>query len=205
MAPWIVIFTRGALTAGAGFSSADNLLFNARISENNLFGRGTTLQLQAQISSIRQLFTLRYLDPYFLDTRLTFAFSIYNSQLFYPSFNRIARGGDLTFGYLLGDRVRVFATYKLAVILEDGNVRPRKASTAGGTRDPHAPPIAVCPKNNVANNNIEGTNTHARWAINVSSVLEPWFLHLRDRHQVGTVSASPLVHLGYPVESEREC
>src|SRR5262249_41079393 len=30
----------GALSAGAGFSSVDSLLFNVRIQENNLFGRG---------------------------------------------------------------------------------------------------------------------------------------------------------------------
>src|SRR4029077_20457691 len=30
----------GSFSAGAGFSSADSLLFNVRIQENNLFGRG---------------------------------------------------------------------------------------------------------------------------------------------------------------------
>jgi outer membrane protein insertion porin family len=59
---------------------------------------------------------LRYLDPYFLDTRLTFAFSVYNSLLFYPSFNRTARGGDLTWGYQLTDFLRVFGTYKLEYV-----------------------------------------------------------------------------------------
>ena len=83
----------GTFQIGAGFSSVEQFIGQAQVSQNNLFGRGTTLQLQAQISSLRQLFTLRYLDPYFLDTRLTFAFSIYNSLLFYPSFNRTARGG----------------------------------------------------------------------------------------------------------------
>ncbi len=103
----------GTFQIGAGFSSVENFIGQAQVSQNNLFGRGTTLQLQAQISSLWQLFTLRYLDPYFLDTRLTFAFSIYNSLLFFPSFNRTARGGDLTWGYLFGDYVRVFGTYKL--------------------------------------------------------------------------------------------
>ena len=59
----------GTFQIGAGFSSVENFIGQAQVSQNNLFGRGTTLQLQAQISSLRQLFTLRYLDPYFLDTR----------------------------------------------------------------------------------------------------------------------------------------
>src|SRR4029077_17481489 len=55
----------------------------------------------------------RYVDPYFLDTNITFAFSGYNQLIYFPSFNRTTRGGDLTWGYLLGDWVRVFGTYKL--------------------------------------------------------------------------------------------
>lgn len=106
----------GTFQIGAGFSSVENFIGQAQVAQNNLFGRGTTLQLQAQISSLRQLFSLRYVDPYFLDTKLTFAFSAYNSLLFYPSFNRTARGGDLTWGYLFGDYLRVFGTYKLEYV-----------------------------------------------------------------------------------------
>ncbi len=107
----------GTFQIGAGFSSVENFIGQAQVSQNNLFGRGQTLALQAQISSLRQLFSLRFLDPYFLDTSLTFAFSIYNSLLFYPSFNRTARGGDLTWGYLLSDNLRIFGTYKLESVI----------------------------------------------------------------------------------------
>lgn len=103
----------GTFQIGAGFSSIENFIGQAQVAQNNLFGRGTTLQLQAQISSLRQLFSLRYVDPYFLDTNITFAFSGYNQLLYYPSFNRTSRGGDLTWGYMLTDYVRVFGTYKL--------------------------------------------------------------------------------------------
>ncbi len=53
----------GALTAGAGFSSADNLLFNARISENNLFGRGHRVVLNADFGTIRQNFIASFTEP----------------------------------------------------------------------------------------------------------------------------------------------
>lgn len=119
----------GSFQIGAGFSSVENFIGQAQIQQNNLFGRGTTLQLSAQISSLRQLFNLRYIDPYFFDTKLTFAFSAYNSLLFYPSFSRTARGGDLTWGYLFGDHVRVFGTYKL----ENVEVKQNQAGfTFGG-------------------------------------------------------------------------
>ncbi len=103
----------GTFQVGAGFSSVENFIGQAQVSQNNLFGRGTSLQVQGQISSLRRLFTLRYLDPDFLDTKLTFAFSLYNSLLYYPSFNRSATGGDITLGYLVADYTRLLATYKL--------------------------------------------------------------------------------------------
>lgn len=103
----------GTFQVGAGFSSFENFIGQAQIAQNNLFGRGTTLRLSAQLSSLRQLFSVNYLDPYFLDTKLTFAFSAYNQLLYYPNFNRTTRGGDLTWGYMFGDFVRLLGTYKL--------------------------------------------------------------------------------------------
>lgn len=103
----------GTFQIGAGFSSIENFIGQAQVAQNNLFGRGTTLRLSAQISSLRQLFSVNYIDPYFLDTNLTFAFSAYNQLLFYPNFNRTTRGGDLTWGYQFGDYVRLLGTYKL--------------------------------------------------------------------------------------------
>jgi outer membrane protein assembly factor BamA len=41
----------GTFQIGAGFSSVENFIAQAQISQNNLFGRGQTLALQAQLSS----------------------------------------------------------------------------------------------------------------------------------------------------------
>jgi outer membrane protein insertion porin family len=102
----------GTFQIGAGFSSVENFIAQAQISQNNLFGRGQTLALQAQLSSLRQLFLLRFIDPYFLDTPWTFAFSLFNQSIIFPTFQRNSTGGDLTWGYLFGDYWRVFLTYK---------------------------------------------------------------------------------------------
>jgi outer membrane protein insertion porin family len=61
----------GTFQIGAGFSSVENFIAQAQISQNNLFGRGQTLALQAQLSSLRQQFLLRFVEPYFLDTNWT--------------------------------------------------------------------------------------------------------------------------------------
>ena len=81
----------GTFQIGAGFSSVENFIAQAQISQNNLFGRGQTLALQAQLSSLRQLFLLRFVEPYFLDTKWTFAFDLYNQDQFLFSFVRVAR------------------------------------------------------------------------------------------------------------------
>jgi outer membrane protein insertion porin family len=103
----------GTFQIGAGFSSVENFIAQAQISQNNLFGRGQTLALQAQISSLRQLFLLRFIDPWFLDTQWTFAFDLYNQSRGFVDFFRNASGGTLTWGYPLSYEARAFLTYKL--------------------------------------------------------------------------------------------
>jgi outer membrane protein insertion porin family len=113
----------GTFQLGAGFSSYENFVLTGQISQNNFFGWGQTLSLQLQWSSIRQLGTIQFVEPYFLDTRWTFAFDLYASEGTYTSFSRRSVGGNLTWGYELAglqtywpfarhlEDVRVFATY----------------------------------------------------------------------------------------------
>src|SRR5262249_27106608 len=84
-----------------------------------------TLAVQAQLSSPRQLFLLRVVEPDFLGTHLTVAFDLFKQSRYF--FTRVAgasavapnaTGGTLTLGYpLLFEArvrdVRAFLTYKL--------------------------------------------------------------------------------------------
>lgn len=103
----------GTFQIGAGFSSVESFIAQAQISQENLFGRGQSLTLQAQLSGLRQLFLLRFSDPYFLDTQWTFAFDIFNQSRSFGQFTRNATGGNLTWGYPLSWEARAFLTYKL--------------------------------------------------------------------------------------------
>jgi outer membrane protein insertion porin family len=103
----------GSFQIGAGFSSVENFIAQAQISQNNLFGRGQTLSLQAQLSGLRQLFLLRFVEPWFLDTKWTFAFDIFNQVRAFGTFARNAVGGNLTWGYPINFETRAFLTYKL--------------------------------------------------------------------------------------------
>jgi outer membrane protein insertion porin family len=71
------------------------------------------LVLQAQVSSLRQLYQLQFDEPYFLDTNWHFGFNLFSQQRYYLGFTRQARGGSLTWGYLLTDYLRLYLTYTL--------------------------------------------------------------------------------------------
>jgi outer membrane protein insertion porin family len=103
----------GTFQIGAGFSSVENFIAQAQISQNNLFGRGQTLSVQAQLSSLRQLFLLRFVEPWFLDTEWTFGFDLYNQSRGFGTFFRNSSGGQLTWGYPLSYEARAFLIYKL--------------------------------------------------------------------------------------------
>ena len=113
----------GSFQVGAGYSSYENLILTAQISQNNFLGWGQTLSLQLSYSSIRQLGQIEYVDPYFLDTKWTFATNVYVTEGVFSTFQRKAIGGSVTWGYELSglapvipwtshlEDVRLFATY----------------------------------------------------------------------------------------------
>lgn len=101
----------GTFQIGAGFSSQENFILTAQISQQNLFGRGQSLSLQGQISSLRQLFQLQFTEPYFLDTRWILTFNVFNTVRAYEDFNRTSTGGSLGFGYPILPDLRAYLTY----------------------------------------------------------------------------------------------
>lgn len=93
----------GNVQVGAGFSSTESFIFNARVSQNNLFGRAQSLSLQAQLSAVRSMFNLRFTEPWLFDSRWEFSINAYNYEVAYRDFNRNSTGGDVTFGYPISE------------------------------------------------------------------------------------------------------
>ena len=121
-----------AFSAGAGFSSADALLFNARVSEQNLFGRGQRLIFNADIGSIRQNFQISFTEPWFLNRPLAVGVDLFDWRLEFDRFTRGATGfalrasyplQELGLGSLYGlslNRVRAGLEYRLENARIDG-------------------------------------------------------------------------------------
>jgi outer membrane protein insertion porin family len=91
----------GTFQVGAGFSSIESFIATAQIQQANLFGNGQSLALQGQVSALRQLITLRFFEPYFLDSLWNASTELYDTTYVFPDFARRSIGGSLTFGYAL--------------------------------------------------------------------------------------------------------
>ncbi len=109
----------GTFQVGAGFSSVENFIFTAQVAQQNFLGRGQSFQLSASISSIRQLFNLRFVEPYFLDSTWLLSVSAFNNELRFTNFSRSAWGGEVLFGHpltFISDYLRISAGYRLEFV-----------------------------------------------------------------------------------------
>lgn len=91
----------GTFQVGAGFSSVENFIATAQVQQANLFGNGQSLALQAQFSSLRQIVSIRFFEPYFFDSDWSFSTELFDQVYVFPDFSRQSLGGSLTYGYAL--------------------------------------------------------------------------------------------------------
>lgn len=132
----------GTFQVGAGFSSTESFIANAQITQANLFGRGQSLSLQAQLSSIRTLFNIQFTEPWLLGTRWSSSVNLYNFEYAYQDFTRRSTGGDLTLGYPITDLIELpipgdllaALTYKLEDV--DVIAGGRSGTAAGADSNP---------------------------------------------------------------------
>ncbi len=102
----------GTLSGGAGFSSTDQFILMANITQSNLFGRGQVLSLNAEVGGTRQNFSLSFTEPWLFDIPLSAGFDIFNTERVYQDFTRKSTGGALRLGYELRQYLRGNVMYK---------------------------------------------------------------------------------------------
>lgn len=94
----------GAITLGAGFSSTDKVVLSAGVSQDNVFGSGTSLAVNVNTARTYRTLTVTQVDPYFTVDgikRITDVYYRTTEPLYYStssSFRIITAGGDLKFG-----------------------------------------------------------------------------------------------------------
>ncbi|MBM4360245.1 MAG: outer membrane protein assembly factor BamA [Deltaproteobacteria bacterium] len=120
----------GTFQVGAGFSSIESFIATAQIQQANLFGRGQSLALMAQLSGLRQLVDIRFIEPYLFDTRASAQVNIFDQLRVFSGFSLNSTGGSLALGYpLLGPELTASLTYTL----KEDVVDTRTSSTFFGT------------------------------------------------------------------------
>ncbi|HET7540736.1 MAG TPA: outer membrane protein assembly factor BamA [Polyangiaceae bacterium] len=124
----------GTFQVGAGFSSIENFIATAQVQQANLFGNGQSLSLQAQISSLRQLVSIRFFEPYFLDSLFNTSVDLYDQLRVYNDFSQSSRGGALTFGYpLIEPELNASVTYTASLDRVSTAVRSTLLGTSSAT------------------------------------------------------------------------
>ena len=102
----------GTLSGGAGFSSTDQFILMANVTQSNLFGRGQILSLNGEIGGTRQNFSLSFTEPWLFDIPLSAGIDAFNTERVYQDFTRRSSGGALRFGYELRQFLRGNVMYK---------------------------------------------------------------------------------------------
>ncbi|MEX3592585.1 MAG: outer membrane protein assembly factor BamA [Burkholderia sp.] len=104
----------GAITLGAGFSSTDKVVLSVGISQDNVFGSGTSLSVNASTARSYRTLTVTQVDPYFTVDgikRITDVFYHTYQPLYYSTnsnFRIITAGGDMKFGIPFSEFDTVF-------------------------------------------------------------------------------------------------
>src|SRR4029453_14425935 len=76
----------GQFTAGIGFSSIENVVFTASVSQSNLFGRGQTIGASARIGTLSQDVVLDFQEPYLFGRPINAGVSLFRRSSDYNIF-----------------------------------------------------------------------------------------------------------------------
>ncbi|MBT8604418.1 outer membrane protein assembly factor BamA [Polynucleobacter paneuropaeus] len=104
----------GSVSLGAGYSSTEKVILTAGINQDNAFGTGQSLGLNASLGKVNQSLTLSNYDPYFTEDGISRFSDIYyrtSKPLYYvgdPDYKIQSVGTDLKFGVPYTEVDRVF-------------------------------------------------------------------------------------------------
>ena len=110
----------GSFTVGAGFSSVENLIFTTSITQNNLFGNGQRLSLNAQLSSIRTDFNLSFTEPRVFDSEIALGVDAFNQDQDFLSFDSQSTGGGFRLGKSVSEYDSINFRYRYSTVEVSG-------------------------------------------------------------------------------------
>ena len=96
----------GNLLAGVGYSSTEGLVFNASVSQQNIFGSGNALALSFNTSSVNRTISLMYTEPYWTVDGISRTLELYDKNID-PTGLTVAQYSSNTLGAAIGFGVPV--------------------------------------------------------------------------------------------------
>jgi len=145
----------GAFSFGAGFGNVENIMGVASISERNLFGRGQTLALKAQIGSKTQKWTLSFTEPWLFDIPLSAGADLYKWDYAYQDYDKDSVGFKLRANYPVFDYTRAYLSYVLddarVSNVDDNAARSIKELTGENLKSSIIPELRYDSRDNVFN------------------------------------------------------
>lgn len=96
----------GNLLAGVGYSSSEGIVFNASVSQQNIFGSGNALALSLNTSSVNRTIALTYTEPYWTVDGVSRTLELYDKNID-PTGLAIAQYSSNTLGGSIGFGVPV--------------------------------------------------------------------------------------------------
>lgn len=124
----------GSFSAGAGYSSSDGALVNARVSEDNIFGTGRRVVVNADLGTQKSNLNFSVSDDRFLDSNVALGTDIFRTYREYSDFDRKLTGAAFSVGYPLEELFGEWAQDLSASVryeynnIDISNVDPLKAA-----------------------------------------------------------------------------
>lgn len=103
----------GMLTGGIGYSSANGVFIGGQIYEQNLFGKGYYLGLNAGVSGSGDSYSLNFYNPSIYDSLFGAGIKLYHTTYDYDDYDKRTIGGQLSASYPLGEYTRSTLAYRL--------------------------------------------------------------------------------------------
>ncbi|MHB9154777.1 MAG: outer membrane protein assembly factor BamA [Endomicrobiales bacterium] len=107
----------GVLTAGAGYSSVDQLVGTLQVQHMNLFGRGQRLNLMWEFGARKQNYEIDWTEPWFLSKPMSLGLSAFNTERTFDYGNVLGayvegrQGGTVRIGPRLNDYLSLLFSY----------------------------------------------------------------------------------------------
>jgi outer membrane protein insertion porin family len=102
----------GTISFGVGYSSYEKVLVTGAVSQENIFGTGKKIFLNASLSSVTHLYDLTLVDPYIFDKDLSTSLNIFNSQRYFTTYDYGGYGGSFLLSRPLTDYTSASLRYR---------------------------------------------------------------------------------------------